>query len=300
MAENRENAIVMTGATGYLGSRTLKRLVDLGFEIVVLKRSFSDVSRIGDYLARVAVFNVDERDIRSLFEETRVAAILHLAANYGRKTIDPSKTMEDNVIFPLRLLHLGREHGIRGFLNVDTSLPPMISPYSLSKRQFADWLSLYCQDAGGFKAVNVELEHFYGPFAGETNFVSMVIATILSACPSLALTGGDQRRVFIYIDDAADALATIISRLASFADGFNRIEVGSGQSVSIRELVQLIAKTCPDCKTKFNFGELPYRKNEMMESKADLADVSRLGWRPRVSLPDGIARTVELEKRKGG
>ncbi len=295
MAESRENAIVMTGATGYLGSRTLKRLLDLGFEIVVIKRSFSDASRIRDSLDRVAVFNVDERDLRGLFEERRVATILHLATNYGRKTNDSSKIMEDNVIFPLRLLHLGKERGIRNFLNVDTSLPPSVSPYALSKSQFADWLSLYCQDAGGFKAVNVELEHLYGPLADEHNFVSMVSQAVLSGFPNLALTGGEQRRDFIYIDDAVEALTTVVSCLASFPDGFNRVEVGSGQSVSIRELVQLIAKTCPDCKTRFDFGKIPYRKNEAMESKADLAAISRLGWRPRVPLPDGIALTVEME-----
>jgi nucleoside-diphosphate-sugar epimerase len=72
--------------------------------------------------------------------------------------------------------------------------------------------------------------------------------------------------------------------------------VGSGKNVTIREFVETIQKLSENSVTKLKFGALPFRKNEVMESKVDLRALQALGWEPKVSLSEGLARTIQVER----
>lgn len=287
--------ILLTGATGFLGSNLLRKLTEEGHSVIVLKRSFSDLSRIREFDGRFKAYNSDEADLSRIFEENKIDAILHCATDYGRKNTEPMRLIEANLILPLTLLQLAAKHGVHAFISTDTILDKRVGHYSLSKKQFLDWLKVY---SDRLVCVNVALEHFFGPADDPSKFVSSIIQQLIQEVPSIDLTLGEQLRDFIHIDDVVDAFSRILERSAHLNFGFKHFEVGSGHPMAIRAFVETIQKAVGNTKTKLKFGALPYRENEVMESRVDLKPLGELGWQPRVSLEEGLRRTIDSERKR--
>jgi nucleoside-diphosphate-sugar epimerase len=288
--------ILLTGATGFLGSHLLKRLLAEGHTVAVLKRSFSNTWRIQACLDRVRWYDVDRVPLETVVAENDFRIILHCATNYGRREEDPLAIMESNLILPLKLLELGRKKSVPIFINTDTLLDKRVNSYSLSKRQFKDWLSHYARD---MVCINIALEHFYGPLDDGSKFVSFIVRNILAGAERIALTEGRQKRDFIFIADVVDAFLTILRDAPGRTPGFYPFEIGTGSLIEIRELVTLIKTLAGNTATRLDFGGLPYRENEIMEVQVDERKIRALGWSPRVGLRDGLIRTLEAERQGG-
>lgn len=285
----------MTGATGFLGSRLLARLHEEPnrYDITILKRSFSDTRRITSLLARVKVFDLDKTPLPDIFVASTYDAILHCATDYGRKEVARAGMIETNLLLPLRLLEMGSCHGVWSFINTDTMLDKGVSAYALSKLQFRDWLKHYSDSVN---ATTVALEHFYGPGDDETKFVSHIVKCLLQGVPQIPLTLGAQQRDFIYIDDVVAAFMCILNETKRRHKGYSEYEVGSGTTISIREFVSMAKELCQNNVTRLDFGGIPYRSNEAMAVHVNTARLRALGWRPLVSLEEGLRRTIESGK----
>lgn len=287
--------ILLTGGTGFLGRHLLRRLIATGHPVVMLKRRASIVDGLESELSSVeAIHNADGDALPAIFENHHIDLVLHCATNYGRGTAEPTEIIEANLTLPLQLLQYGKKHGIRGFINSDTILDKQVNHYSLSKRQFVDWLEYFRADV---TCVNVALEHFYGPGDDPSKFVMWVIRQLLARTPRIDLTPGDQKRDFIYIDDVVDAYLYAIRFACDAPSGVTRLEVGSGTAISIRRFVELCKTLANADDTQLRFGALPYRANEVMFSHADVSELTRLGWSSKVSLEEGLRKTIEIEMK---
>jgi CDP-paratose synthetase len=288
-----KKTILMSGATGFLGSNILKILLKRNYKVVILKRSFSDVWRIKDIIKEVKYFNLGEISIEDIFQNVDVDIILHCATNYGRGETDLFNVIEANLLMPLRLLEIGKKNGVKCFINTDTILDKRVNYYSLSKSQFKSWLEM---NSDNLICINVLLEHFYGPFDDKTKFVSLVVDKLLSDAERIDFTKGEQKRDFIYIDDVVGAFSKILDNAFNLKKGFYNYEIGTNDPVEIKQFVKMIQKISGNSKTKLNFGAIPYRKNEVMVSKVDVTEITKLGWKPRYSLKEGLAETIKKEK----
>ena len=288
------NVIVMTGCTGYLGSHLLRHLLKSGYIIYCLHRSKSNFDRVGDLISAVKLVNIETTDLNNFFRLHRVDYVLHCATNYGRKEDDPIQTIEANLILPLKLLHAAAVNGVCAFINTDTILDKGINNYSLSKKQFRDWLQDYSDRIVG---INVALEHFYGPGDDSSKFVTYIIHSLLSNVVQIKLTEGRQKRDFIFIDDVVSAFMTIINKIPTFKHRYCSFEVGSSKAVEIREFVQLVKDACGNNQTNLIFGAIPYRQNEAMCSEVNISELRSLGWSPKVSLLEGIKKTITIERK---
>jgi nucleoside-diphosphate-sugar epimerase len=291
MAEAK--TILLTGGTGFLGSNLLIKLLDSGFNLVVLKRATSNLSRVAMVYDRVTWYDIPENKIDEIFRAHEIDVIIHCATNYGRGDIDPSIVLEANMFLPLSLLELGRKNNVSCFINTDTILNKRINLYSLSKSQFLDWLKYYAEH---MTCINIALEHFFGPHDDKTKFVSNIIDQLLNKSRRIELTPGEQKRDFIYIDDVVEAFMRILSRRDSLGKDFLHFEIGTGRLVSIRDFVTAVKKIVGSTDTILDFGALPYRNDEIMESQVDMRPIMALGWRPQFSLEEGLRRTVAVER----
>lgn len=282
--------VLLAGGTGYLGSKMVEALVGAGHRVVVLKRPASSLARLIRFIGKIEL-----RDVEAGLDGVRADAVLHCATDYGRSGQGREAMVQANVLFPLRLLEWAATHGVKAFLNADTALPTATSDYALSKAQFRQWLE---RDTAPPVRVNAAIEHFYGPDDDPSRFVSHVIGRLLAGAPQLELTAGAQERDFIHVDDVVAALARLLEWSAQAPAGLHRFEVGSGRTISIRNLVERIRDLTGNQATRLAFGALPYRAGEVMKSHADVAPLLALGWRPAVPLEEGLRRTIEAERSR--
>jgi nucleoside-diphosphate-sugar epimerase len=286
--------ILLTGGTGYLGSKILKQLVDNGYDIILLKRSFSNPVRIKEYINKITPYNIDLVPLDTIFRENTIDTIVHCATNYGRGENDPLHVIEANLLLPLKLLELGKKYHVKSFINTDTILDKRINYYSLSKKQFKDWLIVYKQD---YTCINVLLEHFYGAGDDATKFVTYIIHNLLKNVDKIDLTKGEQRRDFIYIDDVVNAFEKIINSLDNFNQDFYEFEIGTNHPLSIKQFVELAKHISGNKHTLLNFGVLPYRENEVMNYNVNTSEISKLGWKCNSTVEEGLKKMIELEKQ---
>jgi CDP-paratose synthetase len=290
--------ILMTGATGFLGSHLLARLLhEPQFsEITILKRSHSDLGRIAHLMPVISSFDLDLHPLEEIFQRDRFDTILHCATNYGRGPIPRARMIESNLLLPLRLLDLSADHGTTLFINTDTMLDNRISDYSLSKHQFREW---FRGAAERMTCVDMSLEHFYGPGDDQTKFVSYLVGALLAERESIDLTAGMQTRDFTYIEDVTEAFLHVL-RSAQTGGGYLEYEVGSGQSTRLKDFVELARAICGNTTTELRFGVLAYRANEQMNVTADTSRLRTLGWRSMWSVRDGLEATIREEKAANG
>jgi CDP-paratose synthetase len=286
------NTILLTGATGFLGSHILKNLVDLKYDIIILKRTFSNLFRIEKYMDDIKFYDLDNCSLEKVFSENSINVILHTATQYGRKEESIIDIVESNLMLPLKLIGLAKNYGVQTFINTDTLLDKRVSSYALSKKQFRNWLQFYSKD---MVCINVSLEHFFGPHDDPTKFVTFIIKSLINQVESLDLTMGEQERDFIYIDDVVNAFVKIIQNDFD-KNGFYEYEIGSGVNIKIKDFILLVAKILDNNQTKLNFGAIPYRENEVMKSHVDLSKISELGWSVHTSFEDGLKKTILEEK----
>jgi nucleoside-diphosphate-sugar epimerase len=145
------------------------------------------------------------------------------------------------------------------------------------------------------------LEHFYGPNDDATKFVSWLLKELLFSDGDINLTKGLQKRDFIYISDVVSAFIFIIKNIHMICKDKNyvEIEVGSGQSLPLRHVVELCAGLCAANYDRLKFGALPYRENEMMNIDVNIEPLIDLGWASNVPLVEGLRKTINSTKWNG-
>ncbi|WP_199621692.1 NAD-dependent epimerase/dehydratase family protein [Paenibacillus alkalitolerans] len=293
--------VLVTGATGFLGSHMVKELVKEGHHVIIFKRSSSNCRRIAQVLPYLCVYNLDKTGIDVPFQEIgEIHAVIHTATCYGRDNESMAEIAAANISFPLQLLETAVAYGTKTFFNTDTfsntgSLISNYLPgYHLSKKHFLEW-GRYFSETKGIRFINMKLEHLYGPLDSEQKFIPKVINSCLNNEPELLLSPGEQKRDFIYLDDAISAYLVLLDKTPEQTSSFYEYQVGTGVSTSIRDLVELIHRVTRS-RTLLKFGAIPYRDNEIMFSQAVIDPLVALGWVSKVGLEAGIETLIQIAK----
>ena len=284
----KSQTVVLTGATGFLGSHLCRALVERGHRVHAYHRPQSNRARLGDAAAQVQWHLTPENFSAPFTAGARVDAVIHCAALYGRKDETISDLITANTLLPVQLFEQAQRHGVPLFLHADTILDPAVNPYARSKHQAVEWLR---SAADATRVANLKLQHFYGPGDDMTKFIPAMMVKCLTHEPEIKLTGGQQRRDFIYVDDAVRAILAVLEQPVSGGNNFYEIEIGSGAAVPIRELVETIHRLA-NSRSQLLFGALPHRPGEPMLAQADISALTALGWQPQIALADGLQRTL--------
>lgn len=292
--------ILLTGATGLLGSHLLEAMLERGYSVITVKRSFSNTWRIDHLLTKVKAYDIDRIPLEAIFEENKIDVVIHTATHYGRTQEPASEIVDANLDFPLRLLETAIRFDTDTFFNTDTLLDRHLSNYALSKKQFAEWLKVF-SEARKIRGINLKIEHMYGPGGDEKNFITWVLKQMIHGAKKVPLTRGEQKRDFVYISDVVDAYLLLLEKQEG-PSSYSEFEVGTGQSVSIKSLVlrlkELVGRVQKrEIETLLDFGSVPYRKGEPMEIQANISKLAAVGWKPKVPLDVGLRVLVEEELR---
>lgn len=289
--------ILLTGATGFLGSHLAKALVKNNHQVAITKRSFSDPWRIAAITSHVTSYDLDAGQLSRAFEDFGgFDYIIHTATQYDRNGESYLSLVESNLLFPLKLLELVSAYPQCTFINTDSFISKgnmhyrYLIGYALTKRQFVEWGKQYSA-RGKIRFINVKLEHIYGPLDHDNKFIPSMIRSCLNNIPELRLTPGQQIRDFIYIDDVVQAYEAVMRSASYDSSCYREFELGTGQPIKIRQAVEMIHRLTGS-QSILTFGALTYRDGEIMESTANNLELRKLGWSNQTTLEDGLSKTI--------
>ena len=302
---NHDTRIAVTGGGGFLGSHVMESLARAGYRDVKAIRS-----REHDL--------IHEDGVRRMLADVRPQAIVHLAAvvgGIGANREHPGSFFFQNLMMGSLLMEHARRAGVERFLNVGTicSYPKHTpvqfreedlwngypeetnAPYGLAKKMLLVQSAAYRQEYG-FDSSSVMLVNLYGPRDNFEPSSSHVIPALVRKCLEAVERGdatievwgtGKATREFLYVEDAAEAIAIALDKLS----GSDQINIGSGVEMTIRELAETIARECGFTGTlRWDAGKPDGQPRRCLDvSKA----AAQLGWRARTSFADGMRRTIE-------
>ncbi|MDB9846683.1 NAD(P)-dependent oxidoreductase [Flavobacteriaceae bacterium] len=289
-----KQTILVTGASGFLGSYLVESLVNQCFNVVIVKRTTSNTTRINHLLGKVRIYNIDDFDFKPIFIQEKVDVIINTVCSYGRANESLIDIVNSNLIFGLNLLEEAIKNNVKTFINTDSLLPRNINDYSLSKAQFTDWLF---QRSKSIQVVNLKIEHMYGPKDDTKKFLPWLINEMINRTDDINLTSGIQKRDFIYITDVVETYVLVIQKRKSLPN-WSQFDVGTNVFTDVKTFVLTIAKELEKMnKTKIvprlKFGDILYRKGDIMTPELDNTKLIRLGWNPKVSIFEGIKNILK-------
>lgn len=311
-----DRPILVTGATGLLGGWLVRRLLELGADVVCLVRDEVPGSLLlsEGLITQVKSSRGDVRDqsaIERVLGEYEVDTVFHLAAQtiVGIANRNPVSTFETNVQGTWSLLEAARRsplvkqiilassdkaYGHSDHLPYDEETPLRgRHPYDVSK-SCADLIGQSYAATYELPVAVTRCGNFYG--GGDLNWNRIIPGTIRSALKGerpLIRSDGKSGRDYLYVEDGVGAYLALAEGLAArrelIGSAFN---FGHNTVVRVLELVRQILEACgrPDLEPDVR-GDAA---NEIPDQWLDPTRASReLGWRPRFSLSEGLVRTVE-------
>lgn len=271
--------ILLTGSTGFVGKNLLPKLINLGYDVIQLS------SKDGDIAKEETWINLPQTEI-----------VIHLAS----KTSVPESWTKSydyincNLMGTVNALNYCKQHNsklifISSYLygnpdqlpiNENALLKPT-NPYALSK--------LLCEQACEYysKSENIETVilrpfNIFGPGQSDNYLIQFIISQ-LQTSNIIKVKDLIPKRDYIYIDDFTDAIVKSLT----LNSNFNIFNIGSGQSYSVKEVIDIIQKLLnTDASVE---SENERRKNEIMDTIADISMANKiLNWSPKISFIEGI------------
>jgi UDP-glucose 4-epimerase len=303
--------ILMTGGAGFIGSHTLDALVAANSHDLAVLDDLSSGKRERLHPS-VRFHHADLRnadEVRLIMDRERPEVLIHLAAQMDvRKSVaEPTFDAEVNIGGVLNLMEAGREKGLKQVILASTggaiygeqeNFPcdeqhrcRPLSPYGVSKLATEAYLYFY-KVQYGIDFAALRYSNVYGPRQdphGEAGVVAIFCGNIFSGRPCKIYGDGEQTRDYVYVGDVARANLAALNRPVSGA--FN---IGTGLETSVNQLYRSLA-TIAGTNEQPTFAAM--RPGEQRRSVISAARAAaELGWRPEVSLEEGLSRTFESFK----
>lgn len=191
------------------------------------------------------------------------------------------------------------QHRPNLFLNVDSALRSGVSSYATTKTELRSKLETFANE--GLPIVGLRLDQFYGPADGRGKFVTMLALSFLNKAVSIPLSSGQQRRRFLFVTDAIDALMDVVEkalrRELTYSKETAALLPALGDSTLVREVVHKVQEACHGHATRLDFGALADRGVET-DPPSLAPGFEFLESRPVVRIEDGIRKLVDFERRE--
>ncbi len=299
--------ILVTGGTGFIGSHLIEELVTQGYRPIVLKRSFSNLSRISDYADKVDFYDLDKTPLENVFKEEDIDTIVNLAVSYKKNNNykDIDEMIDTNVKLPAKLLELGKDSGTKSFITAgtffqyDQNAPsinqetPLLARnfYAATKNALERLLEFY-KSSSDMKVLEFILFTPYGERDCPKKVIPYIIRNALKN-KSIDLTAGFQRIYPTYVKDVVSVIVKAFEHQEDVGSVAYRYNVTGGQSYSIREIITILEDVL-DRRIKVNWGKVEIGKIDALQPL--LVDIfvtqGTFGWAPHTSLEEGLKRTV--------
>ena len=297
--------VLVTGASGFIGSALVDELVRRGKEVHCLLRPGGQARYLAAVSSRICVHSVDLSNadgVRDAVSASQPEVVFHLAAvGVTDVTVDPALAVEVNVVGLLNLLAALRGR-FRVFVNTGTcheygsGEPPFREdqdprpelPYAITKTAAWRFCNRFWQTQR-WPIVTVRPFAVYGPRQAPSAFIPACIRAAQQG-RDFDMTGGEQRRDWIYVGDVVEGLIRASTVPEAAGGTFN---LCTGRESTLYEVACLIVEQSGK-RIAINRGALPYREGENWRLVGDNTRARTiLRWEPHVTLTEGIRRTIQ-------
>jgi len=298
--------VLVTGGAGFIGSHVVDLLLAEGHQVVVMDDLSTGREENLNPQARFYQVDIRSPGLEEVFAAEEPEVISHHAAkaNVRESMEQPLLYAEVNVLGSLNLLELSRKYGVRKFIYISTGgavygepqyLPvdenhPIhpLDSYGASKHHVEHYLYLY-QAHYGLAYTILRYPNVYGPRQdpyGEAGVVAIFTHQMLRNQQVVINGSGEQERDFVYVSDVAHSNLLALEK----GDG-STYNLGSGVGTSVNEIFSQLKAI-----TGYQGSEMyaPPKPGEVFKICLDASRARQeLGWQPRISLEEGLRRTVE-------
>ncbi|MCZ6525878.1 MAG: NAD-dependent epimerase/dehydratase family protein [Gammaproteobacteria bacterium] len=310
----KNRTIAITGANGYIGTRLRQFFKHNAIDVISVSRQAHQPDRDSNYI------QADISDLECWLElVTKADIIFHLAGNTSVPVADsnPGLDLESTVQPMVHLIAAARKLGrkprvvfsstatVYGLTPVDPTTelmsPNPVTFYDLHKL-FVEQQLAFATALGILEGISLRLTNVYGPSPGHSSsdsrgILNKVTALALEGKPLSVYGSGEYIRDYIFIDDVVDAFlrAAVCDRVKGQA-----LNIGSGKGVTVRDaFLTVVAEVEKQTKIKVDIKTVPWPQNpdeiEMRNFVASIQKASSLlGWKPAISLNDGIRKLVSV------
>ena len=301
--------IVVSGAAGFIGSHMCDRLLAEGHTVAGLDNFLTGSARNLAHLAGEPRFRLVDQDVTQPFTlDGSVDFVLHMASAASPKDYleHPIETLDVGSLGTRRMLDLALDKGA-GYLLTSTSEcygDPLVHPqvetywgnvnpvgprscYDESKR-FAEALTMAYHRAHGLRTHIARIFNTYGPRMklDDGRVVPAFLDQALHGLPMTVFGSGSQTRSFCYVSDMVDGLYRLMHSEERYP-----VNLGNPREMTILEFAEEIRRITGST-SEFRF--LPLPEDDPRQRQPDIAKArALLGWEPRVTLEEGLAKTVD-------
>lgn len=302
----KQRSFLLTGATGFIGSCLLRRLVNNNQNVSIIIRKNSKLWRINDLIPKLKVFYSDlsnQEELKKILEIVNPDVIYHLATSgaYSAQN-DPDKIINTNIIgtwnmikasFPINyelFINTGSssEYGLKDSVMKEDSLLEPDSYYAVAKST-QTLLSAYVAKVNNKPIVTIRPFSVYGPYEEPTRLVPALMDALLNN-KQMNMVNPDVARDMIYIDDIVN-LYLMVDDLKKF--GGEYFNACMGVQSTIKQVVDTAVKVSGK-EAKFIWGGM---ENRSWDKSVWIGDntkaMNRIGWSPKVKLEEGLSKMWE-------
>lgn len=302
MGTEQKQTILLTGASGFVGSAVLKQIIRDGNIPIVLKRPASNLSRIND-IKGYRSFTYEALQNKSLINEIRTykpSSLIHLAWHGvdGRERNEAYQII-DNLPLTLDTVRFAYEVGCKQWVGigsqaeygnpnckVDETYPANPTTIYGKAKLACCWGALGLCQSYGIMGSWARLFSLYGPWDNPHWLVPYLIKEMLEG-KSPKLTKCEQLWDYLYIDDAAKGILSI-----AYAQAPGIFNLGSGKAEPLKKIVETIRELV-NPQIEPMYGAVEYRADQVMHLEADINKIrNSIGWMPTIDLRHGIEETV--------
>lgn len=294
--------ILVVGGTGFLGKNLCRRFIASGHEVHSLSRAMPSQA-VAQNVMYLCADLADAAELKGALKGAAYDFVINCGGKVDHRPLSGggAEVVDTHLIGLLNLLQALDRAAVKRFVQIGSSdqygsapapqservREAPFSPYSFAKTA-ADHLLQMLWRSEKFPAVSLRLFLIYGPGQNRERFLPQIIEGCLDQ-RAFNVSPGLQKRDFCYVADVVDAIGRCLDVDAVNGEVLN---LASGESVTIREVVERIRSICDGGEP--NFGALPYRPGENMALYADILKIREiLDWTPSVSLDEGLRRTVD-------
>lgn len=291
--------VLVTGATGFVGTHLVSSLLDNGNDVHCIVRSESDTTNID---VRSSIFRWDESisELMKYFEKENFNGVIHLASLFlsSHKCENIENLISSNIRFGVYLLEASTKNNVNWFINTGTFWQHFnnedynpVNLYSATKEAFMKIAKYYTEVCPSLIFSTIKLSDTFGPNDSRQKILNLWLENAKSG-NQLEMSNGEQILDISYINDVISAYILLVKNLSfEDRDNFQHKEyvVTNEEKLSLRQLATLFEEATL-LKLNIKWGTRPYREREVM-IPFDRGEVVP-GWIQKYKLHNAILKTV--------